>query len=111
MHEYRQTGKRSTLSKLRYAMLAVPGCSVRRSVVQRLTELSLPALAEGDTIIVTNDTLARSTRDLLNTLDVVLGHAPRIGVDEVSRRLAAARERFHSLFMQKAKGLHLYRIG
>ena len=37
---------------------------------------ALAALAEGDTLVVCNlDRLARSTRDLLNTLDVVIGKA------------------------------------
>ena len=55
------------------------GCAkvlARRSVALRLIELSLPeriaTLAEGDTLVVCKlDRLARSTRDLLNTLAAI----------------------------------------
>ena len=56
--------------------LAVPGYSPRRSVVRTANRPQLAkaiaALTPGDTLIVTKlDRLARSTRDLLNTLAAV----------------------------------------
>src|SRR6266536_965709 len=40
-----------------------------------------------------------------------LANAFRIGVDEIRRRLAAAREGFHRLLVQKRERLHLDMIG
>jgi DNA invertase Pin-like site-specific DNA recombinase len=63
------------LNNQRCERLVAPGCFLRRSVAQRLIASSLPriaALAPGDTLVVCKlDRLARSTRDLLNTLAAV----------------------------------------